>query len=284
MRQSVLACFNMLLSPLDRQILRRSFAQSLLAELATQKAAAERLAGQVSIFAQHIHNTVETSDSDDVKRLVEFYAQHHDKSHSQWSQDIFVMYATGLKRGGTYLEIGGADGVAGSNTLALRDHLGWRGMLVEPDPAQYEKLSRNRPTDTLVNAAISPQGGRGKAVLRQIGGLSCLEDFKPDDLHAAERQSSTKLVTVETVDLTELLRTVGAIDYFSLDVEGVEYDILSSIRWDEITPPTVLTIEHNNRDDVRRRLRALLSGHGYQERFADCEWLTHGDMWLTRET
>jgi FkbM family methyltransferase len=283
MRQSVLAFFNMLLSLLDRQLTRRSYFQSLIQELATQKSTAERLRGQVSVFARQIHNAASQGNHDDFKGFVQFLAQHHDKSHSQWSQDMFIMHATSSKRGGTYLEIGGADGINGSNTLALRDHLGWTGVLVEPDPSQFARLRRNRPTDTLVNAAVSPRGGRGSAVLRQVGGLSCLEEFKPDDMHAAERQSAEKFVTVETVDLTELINTLGHIDYFSLDVEGAEYDILSSIRWNEIKPPFALTIEHNHRDDVKKRLRALLSDYGYLERFADCDWMTQGDLWFTHK-
>ena len=280
MNQALSACINSLLGRVDMQLIRRSFLESLLRELTPQHRLKQRLESQVAFLTDFIQQTANDNAGSETLGFMRFYAQHHDISHSQWSQDIFVMHATGSKRGGRYLEIGGADGVTGSNTLALRDHLGWTGVLVEPDPDQFRELSHNRPADRLVNAAISPTGGGGDAVLRQIGQLSCLEQYKPDDFHKAERESAKKAITVQTVDLTDLLKTMGETDYFSLDVEGAEYDILSSLHWDEITPPTILTVEHNHRDDVKTRLRTLLGKHGYLERFAECQWLTQGDLWF----
>jgi FkbM family methyltransferase len=281
MREAFRRCIDGLLVRLDLQLIRRSFLESKLLELASYRADIGRLEQQVSVFAEHVTRSPRHDARDDAGDFMQFFARTHDRSHSQWSQDAFVMYATGMKRGGTYLEIGGADGINGSNTLALRDHLGWTGVLVEPDPNQFAWLSRNRPTDRLVNAAISPRGGTGKAVLRQVGLLSCLEDYSPDDSHVSERDSAGKTVTVETIDLTDLLRSMGDIDYFSLDVEGAEYEILSSLRWDEVKPPALLTVEHNHREDAKALLRTLLGGHGYQERFVGCDWLTRGDLWFT---
>lgn len=48
------------------------------------------------------------------------------------------------KRNGVFLEIGGLDGVMFSNTLFFENCLGWSGVLIEANPANFNKLRHNR--------------------------------------------------------------------------------------------------------------------------------------------
>ncbi len=52
-------------------------------------------------------------------------------SHSREHQDFFVLAMLNKKRGGTYLEIGGAQPQQGNNTHLLESVFGWRGVSVE---------------------------------------------------------------------------------------------------------------------------------------------------------
>lgn len=53
-----------------------------------------------------------------------------------------------------YLELGALDGKDISNTWALEHTLGWTGILIEPGPVNFASLSKNRPNNILINAAI----------------------------------------------------------------------------------------------------------------------------------
>jgi len=44
----------------------------------------------------------------------------------------------------TYLEVGAFDGLNQSNTLILKQKLGWKGILVEPIDEYYQLLKKNR--------------------------------------------------------------------------------------------------------------------------------------------
>ena len=55
------------------------------------------------------------------------------------------------------------------------------------------------------------------------------------------------------------------------------------MRWSEITPPALITVEHNNREEDKKKLRSLLTDAGYLEVFADQNWLTLGDLWLVHQ-
>ena len=54
----------------------------------------------------------------------------------------------------TYVELGAHDGEGASNTNALYNHLGWRGLLVEATPLMCEKLKKKRPGDVVVCGAV----------------------------------------------------------------------------------------------------------------------------------
>ena len=78
-------------------------------------------------------------------------------SRSEERQEEFVwQLATTLGRrsGGTFVELGGNDGVASSNTLFLEACQGWRGILIEANPLSFERLRQRRPAAVGIHAAV----------------------------------------------------------------------------------------------------------------------------------
>jgi FkbM family methyltransferase len=215
-----------------------------------------------------------------VADFIDFCARHYALSNSADGQDLFVLYATGLRRGGTFLEIGGADGITQSNTLSLAQHFGWKGALVEPDQGQFRLLAAARPGDRTLRCAISPDGAEGTLELVTVGQLSCLAGHEPVDQHSAARQQHTERQTVRTVNINRILEELGPVTYFSLDVEGMELAILRQVEWRKVTPPLCLTIEHNHDLERKRAILELLVPLGYRELFPEQEWLSRGDLWL----
>ena len=53
-------------------------------------------------------------------------------SKSQVYQDLFVIYYSKLKKGGTFIEIGGGDGKTISNTYLHEKKYRWNGVICEP--------------------------------------------------------------------------------------------------------------------------------------------------------
>jgi hypothetical protein len=175
------------------------------------------------------------------------------ESASQCRQDLFVIEKIfRRKREGFFLEIGGGDGVYLSNTLILERDFEWRGILVEPTSA-FEPMVRNRPKATCERSAISgrrkivrvfeildkgqarfnPAAADANTLMSVIGEA----DAKEPEFKEREWGAIQKSYLAETITLDDLLTKHAApstIDYFSFDVEGAEYDILSSFpfaRW-----------------------------------------------------
>lgn len=191
--------------------------------------------------------------------------------------DVFLRQMLG-QRNGFYVELGANDGITQSNTAALEFFDGWRGVLIEPVPAQFAKLKTNRSSrrNSLVNAACVGFGfprdtiklAEANLMTTPIEGAS---DIKDRIQHASigrsiqeeYRESPTvEIIEVPAITLTEVLMRTNAprtIDFLSLDVEGGELEVLRGIRFD-LFAFRWMVIECRSPEKVE----AFLGPHGYR--------------------
>lgn len=198
------------------------------------------------------------------------------------SEDRLVTIAQALAAGpGTFVEAGANDGLRQSNSLPLERILGWRGVLIEPSPAAFAELSRNRPANHLIQAALVSFERSGTPVRGAFrDGLltgtidASLYSRAPDVvqgpmdslLHrffaALRLDRPPTLVTVQTSTLSEILDSseFSRVDFLSLDVEGFELQALDGIDFGRHAP-RVIVIEARKRDlwDIVQKLTL----HGY---------------------
>ena len=169
---------------------------------------------------------------------------------------------------GVFVDIGAHDGVSFSNTLFLEQRLGWSGLVVEPMPDVFERLTRNRNCSR-VNGCVANTTGVAK--FRRISGYSemlsgLVEQYDPRHLdrisrEVTERGGTIEEISVECFRLNDLLATHGLRDvhYVNVDVEGAEYDILRGFDF-AAANVWVWGIENNYRD---YRLPLLMKRAGY---------------------
>ena len=136
--------------------------------------------------------------------------QYRSIETSQAMVDTFFFGVTN----GTFVELGGFNGVWMSNTKMLEDAFGWRGVLIEANPEQYKFLKVNRPRAVVVNA---PVGNFTRVRLVGSGG----------SVSVKKGGTSGALA----LPLDTILKGVGVrrIDFLSLDVEGYELHILRTL-------------------------------------------------------
>ncbi len=188
---------------------------------------------------------------------------------SQYGQDQYVaqtLFPDQQSR--VFVDIGAHDGRTFSNTWALEHLHGWTGIAIEPNPEVFARLQLSRKCH-LFQGCISDVGGelefrvcRGPAEM--LSGL--VDHYHPDHVNRIERESldseKLEIIRVPSVTLTSLLDRFGvtSVDYLSLDTEGAEYAILSSIDL-QACKIRVIDVENNYADP---RIFHLLRKAGYR--------------------
>ena len=128
---------------------------------------------------------------------------------------------------------GALDGLRYSNTYFLERALGWRGVLIEASPSSYTALTRNRPNQLCLHAAVCEVGqvvhyaDRGSSCCRGIAEFMS-PTFKKLHHPGLVSGDYSGLAPVRCEPLPVLLGpfNIQHINFFSLDVEGGELSIL----------------------------------------------------------
>ncbi len=220
--------------------------------------------------------------------FLDFVAEHATLSHGQLCQDLFVLWALQGASDGFFVEAGAYDGLTYSNTYLL-EHLGWRGLLVEPLPSAFAALTERRHVSKRA-AALSAVDGERLAFRScvEVAELSRLETVDPGDQHEnAGRRDSHDVIEVPSVRIGSALRAAGApstVDYLSLDTEGNELEILKDFPFDTVHV-RCLTVEHNH-TAREAEIDRFLAARGYRRVFSDLSlfdgWYLHGDEFAAR--
>ena len=139
----------------------------------------------------------------------------------------------------TFLEVGGFDGLTGSNTLFLESCLGWRGVLVEAQPQSFEKMRLQRPRVISIHSALC-SGGKQHVMFTNVSSTAS-EVLGEGDKRA--------LTTVPCGKLTEYLGVLGIhqLTFLSVDVQGSELQVVRSIDWSALNV-SVVAIEERRVD------------------------------------
>ncbi|HUR42279.1 MAG TPA: FkbM family methyltransferase [Verrucomicrobiae bacterium] len=180
-------------------------------------------------------------------------------SFSQSGEDVIVdslFTALGLREL-NYLDIGSHDPVKLSNTYYFYLK-GGSGVLVEPDPNLFPRLQRARRRDTCLNAAVSIDGTRGRRPFYLMRSSTLNTFSKAEAMRcAAMGEPILREIEVDTLPVSVVLEEHFAsrpLHFLSLDVEGVDLDIIRSIdfaRW----RPWVMCVETITFDADRQRQR-----------------------------
>lgn len=168
----------------------------------------------------------------DLYEIERMLGQH--RYFSQAGQDRIIDAMLGGKQGGVFADIGGYDGVTGSNTLFFELFRDWAGVLVEPAPTQFRRAQSVRRCDCLPYAVAGEPGQlefmEVTSGFTQMSGF--LADYKPDLLEQVRKdpRHAEVIHTLDAKPLGDILSEaqLGEIDFLSLDVEGAEMAILES--------------------------------------------------------
>jgi FkbM family methyltransferase len=195
--------------------------------------------------------------------------------YSQINQDANILSFYNYKPDGFFVDIGAYDGIALSNTYVLESSYNWKGICVEPIPAQFNKLVMNRPNSFCCPNAV--YNCSGKTLDFDVAHDGMLSGISSHILHhktaVDENKTTIQIVSITLNDLLEKYNAPDFIEYLSLDTEGSELEILQSVDMSKYIFGWI-DVEHNYEEPKRSQIRDFLVSNGYvfvrENRHDDC--------------
>lgn len=173
--------------------------------------------------------------------------------YSQFGQDKYIHENFFPEKvDGVFVEIGASEPENGSNSLFF-ENLGWSGVLVEPNEKDADSLRKIRKSPVEASA-IYKKAGEFDFLLcdgytKVLSGL--LDEQNPYHLQRIQNEisqygGSSRVVKVKCLTFSDLIEkyNLTSIDYLSVDTEGSEHSIISSIPWD-VCSPVCISVENN---------------------------------------
>jgi FkbM family methyltransferase len=192
--------------------------------------------------------------------------------YAQYGEDqiLSTMFSSSS---GTFVEVGAADGVEGSNTLHFEE-LGWDGILVEANPYFAERCRRDRRSPVVERAVTAPGAPNSLAfqVVPDIPQLSGLELDSETLRRYGVEELETVWVASSTLDTVLSEHLVGrTIDFMTIDVEGHEWPVLQGFSIG-VWKPAVVIVERNYQPDWRIFRYMHLNGYAYTRSTGVNDW------------
>lgn len=188
---------------------------------------------------------------------------HSLPSYSQEGEDMILRRIFDGKQYGFYVDVGAHHPQRFSNTyfFYLR---GWRGINIDAMPGGMDLFNAIRPDDINIEAAIANQR---RELTYYMFDEPALNSFDEELSHGRDKTAyniiGKKVIVTKTLAevLDDHLAPNRKIDFLSIDVEGLDLEVLESNNWDRYRPDCILVecadqdLEEIEKNDVYRYLK-----------------------------
>lgn len=173
--------------------------------------------------------------------------------YSQYEEQKYIEQFFGSYTG-TFLDIGAADGITFSNVYRLLLN-GWKGVSVEPDSHTVHRLinlyKQFSDRSEILLAVLDTQ--EQFLTFYENGQLSSTshEHMANWEHHRLKHNSEWQPVTHYSITLNRLLSHYSDhnFDFISVDLEGQNYNVVSTTDWNLVPTCKLLCIEHDQRQE-----------------------------------
>jgi FkbM family methyltransferase len=194
-------------------------------------------------FRQLVRELVPSTAVDMSRRVAERLDPFLRLSYSQDGEDMVLRRIFEHQKTGFYVDVGAHHPFRFSNTCYFHRR-GWRGINIDANPLMIDAFRRYRPADINLSMGIAETAGR--LVFHRFN-EPALNTF--DAALAAERAALPDYRLVDRIEvqvrrlddvLAEYLPKDQNIDFLSVDVEGLDLQVLKSNDWIRFRPRLLL--------------------------------------------
>ncbi|MFC1839023.1 FkbM family methyltransferase [Thermodesulfobacteriota bacterium] len=149
------------------------------------------------------------------------------------------------KKNGIFVDVGGNEPRSKySQSWHLESILNWTGLIVEPNPSLANKAMEERPGSIVCEcASTSPEKtGETEFYIPLLDGAEKTGHASLEINVDEHNYKEHKVIKVKTTTLSALLEkhNIEKIDFLSIDVEGMEMDVLLGLDFNKYKPSLIL--------------------------------------------
>lgn len=178
-------------------------------------------------------------------RLLKYVRPNRDgkTSYAQSGEDLIADFIlTNLKiNNPIYLDIGAHHPTYLSNTYLFYKK-GSFGVCIEPDPELYAKIKKKRKNDLCINAGIGiNSASEADFYIMSTRTLNTFSRTEAERYQSYGRQLIDKVVKIPLMTINDILdHFIGKeLNFVSLDVEGLDFEIIKAFDFDKQRPEVV---------------------------------------------
>lgn len=206
----------------------------------------------------------------DLVRLSVAYDWFGKRSYSQSGEDVLVDSILGRPKKGFYLDIGAFHPKLFSNTYLFYKR-GWSGVCVEPNPEAKWKFGLVRARDKFVNMGVIAKKNQGSELSYFVFDEEATNTFSEEvaEENKGVGRKLLKKINIPVMEVNSLLKRYvpqkQKIDLLSIDVEGMDEEILKSIDWEKWKPTVVVCEEIRSQvSGLRSQMEKFFKEKGYE--------------------
>jgi FkbM family methyltransferase len=159
--------------------------------------------------------------------------------YSQTGEDAILAHLLFGQNSGFYVDVGAFHPIKYSNTYYFYQR-GWTGINIEPMPGQMDLFKTVRPRDINLACAVGRVRGRIRLTTFDDPAVNSANKQMIDRHTNSGRFRPTGEIFVEAYPLAEILRahmpSAKDLTFLSVDVEGMELEVLESNDWERFRP------------------------------------------------
>jgi FkbM family methyltransferase len=189
------------------------------------------------------------------KLKTSYFGEFPQLSYSRSGEDLLLDDIFNHKSSGFYVDIGSFHPINYSNTFKFYLK-GWTGINIDPNKEVMDLFKKTRSNDLNLNLAVSETAGTHDYFMNTmdpsmntISDTFASESSQKYGFEIAEK----RVVTVKRLE--DIIRDsncdLSKIDFFNIDVEGHDFEVLKSNDWNDIRPKVVLIEMNCGIEEVR---------------------------------
>lgn len=185
------------------------------------------------------------------KRQLDMLDTYSTKSYSQEGEDMILKRLFEQQEKGFYVDVGAHHPRRYSNTYFFYKEKGWSGINIDAMPGSMVMFKKLRPRDINIETAIAKQMKEMTFFMFQEPAFNSFDESLSRRRHndgSSKLIKEQKIITKTLAEiLSENLPAGQKINFLSIDVEGLDLEVLHSNSW-ELYRPEFILIECLNFD------------------------------------